>query len=195
MKLETDRLILRTVHPDDVQSIYRICYDMQVMEYIPDLLGREPKISDIEDYIAKFLKYEELGDMDLWRLYIIEKKDTGDVIGTISFGRSNMLFEPEMGWQVMGEYTKKGYASEAARAFAEWYCSETGADYLIAIMDTDNPASFRTAEKAGFRLFEKRTVYDYSYNGFGDDYYYFRRYREGCSLKEKFYGDVPYTGR
>jgi len=195
MRLETDRLILRTVRPEDAKELFRVAYDGQIMEYIPDLFGREPALSDIEKYIAKFLEYEKAGDMDSWRVYIIEKKDSGEIVGTISFGRSELLFEPEMGWQVMGEYTKKGYASEAAQAFADWYCSKTGAEYMIAIMDTDNPASFRTAEKAGFRLFEKRTVFDWSYNGFGDDYYYFRRYREGCSLKEKFYGDVPYTGR
>ena len=67
-------------------------------------------------------------------------------------------------------------------------------DYLIAVMDVDNPASRRTAEKSGFRLFEKRTVYDYSLNRYADDYFYFRRYASFCTLKERFYGDAPYYG-
>lgn len=96
---------------------------------------------------------------------------------------------------MMGAHTRRGYASEAAQAFAERFCRENGADYLIAIMDTDNPASFRTAEKSGFRLFEKRTVYDGHYGRYFDDYYYFRRYRSGSTTRQKFYGDVPYDGR
>ena len=62
-------------------------------------------------------------------------------------------------------------------------------------MDVDNPASYRTAEKSGFRLFEKRTVYDYYYNRYCDDYYYFRRYWSGCTLTDRYYGDSPYEGR
>ncbi len=59
----------------------------------------------------------------------------------------------------------------------------------------DNSASRRTAEKSGFRLFEKRTVYDYQYNRYCDDYFYFRRYWSGCTLKDRYYGDSPYYGR
>ena len=45
------------------------------------------------------------------------------------------------------------------------------------------------------KLFEKRTVYDYSVNRYCDDYYYFRRYPSRSTCKSKFYGDVPYEGR
>ena len=62
-------------------------------------------------------------------------------------------------------------------------------------MDVDNPASYRCALKAGFRLFEKRTVYDYSLGRYADDYYYFRRYFSKRTRVKKFYGDVPYYGR
>ena len=70
-----------------------------------------------------------------------------------------------------------------------------GVDYMVVVMDIDNPASRRTAEKSGFRLFEKRTVYDYHYNQYCDDYLYFRRYWSGCTLKNQYYGDTPYYGR
>ena len=96
---------------------------------------------------------------------------------------------------MISSYTGKGYASEAAEAFAEDFCRTHGVDYLTAVMDVDNPASRRTAEKSGFRLFEKRTVYDYHWNRYCDDYYYFRRYWSGCTLKGRYYGDSPYCGR
>ena len=55
--------------------------------------------------------------------------------------------------------------------------------------------SYCCAEKAGFRLFEKRTVYDYSVGRYCDDYYCFRRYPSWSTCESKFYGDVPYEGR
>jgi len=195
MYIETDRLIVRTFRETDTDALYRIKTDPQVMYYCPDLLDVEVQPTDIVNYIREFRNMEENGDRDTWRCYAIEHRQTSEVIGCLTFGKSEMLHEYELGWMMLGEHTGNGYAAEAAEAFAEEFCRTNGIDYLIVVMDVDNPASRRTAEKSGFKLFEKRTVYDYFYNRYCDDYYYFRRYWSGCTLKDKFYGDTPYTGR
>ena len=177
MMIETARLIVRTFREEETEALYRIKTDPQVMEFCPDFL-------DVD-----------AGDTDAWRCYAIENKGTGEVMGALSFCKQNMLHEYDLGWMMIGTYTGKGYASEAAEAFAEDFCRIHDIDYLTAVMDVDNPASRRTAEKSGFRLFEKRTVYDYHYNRYCDDYYYFRRYWSGCTLKDRYYGDSPYSGR
>ena len=195
MKIETPRLIIRPFQEKDADALYRIKTDPRVMEYCPDFLDVDAKREDMPDYIRTFRKLEEDGDFDTWRCYAIENKVTGEVMGAITFCKQNMLHEYDMGWMMIGEYTGKGYASEAAEAFAEYFCRKHGVDYLTAVMDVDNPASRRTAEKSGFRLFEKRTVYDYHYKRYADDYFYFRRYWSGCTLKDRYYGDSPYYGR
>ena len=195
MKIETPRLIIRPFQEKDADALYRIKTAPRVMEYCPDFLDVDAKREDMPDYIRTFRKLEEDGDFDTWRCYAIENKVTGEVMGVITFCKQNMLHEYDMGWMMIGEYTGKGYASEAAEAFAEYFCRKHGVDYLTAVMDVDNPASRRTAEKSGFRLFEKRTVYDYHYNRYADDYFYFRRYWSGCTLKDRYYGDSPYYGR
>ena len=195
MKIETPRLTIRPFQEKDADALYRIKTDPRVMEYCPDFLDVDAKREDMPDYIRTFRKLEEDGDFDTWRCHAIENKVTGEVMGAITFCKQNMLHEYDMGWMMIGEYTGKGYASEAAEAFAEEFCRMHGVDYLTAVMDVDNPASRRTAEKSGFRLFEKRTVYDYHYNRYADDYFYFRRYWSGCTLKDRYYGDSPYYGR
>ena len=195
MYMETNRLIVRDFREDDADALYTIKTDLQVTEYCPDLLAVQVQRSDMTDYIRKFRRIEETGDRSTWRCYAIERKDDHMVVGCLSFGKNELLFEYELGWMMIGQYTGQGYASEAAEAYAEYFCEKYGVDYLIVVMDVDNPASYRTAENSGFRLFEKRTVYDYCYNRYCDDYYYFRRYWSGCTLKERYYGDVPYTGR
>ena len=193
--IETKRLIIRTFRQEDVDALYRIKTDPQVKEFCPDFLDVDAKWEDMPGYIHEFQRIEDAGDIDTWRCYAIENKDTGVVMGVLTFSKQQMLHEYELGWMMISEYTGKGYASEAAEAFAEDFCRTHKVDYLIVVMDVDNPASRRTAEKCGFRLFEKRTVYDYHYNRYCDDYYYFRRYWSGCTLKDKYYGDLPYYGR
>ena len=195
MVIKTERLIIRTLREEDADALYRIKTDPQVMEFCPDFLDIVAKREDMPTYIRFFRRLEETGDTDTWRCYAIENRKTGEVMGVLTFCKQKMLHEYDLGWMMIGAYAGKGYASEAAEAFAEDFCRTHGVDYLTAVMDVDNPASRRTAEKSGFRLFEKRTVYDYHYNRYCDDYYYFRRYWSGCTLKERYYGDVPYDGR
>lgn len=195
MYIETKRLIIRDFNENDVNALYRIKTDEQVLKFAPDFLQVDLDPADTINHINHFNQLENDGNIDAWRCYAIENKQTREVMGCLCFCKEDMLFEYELGWMMIGEYTKNGYASEAAEAFAEWFCEKYGVDYLIAVMDVDNPASFRSAEKAGFKLFEKRTVYDYSYNRYGDDYYYLRRYSSKCTLADKFYGDSPYEGR
>ncbi len=160
------------------------CDDKDAVEMMRWLKGKIPA--------PQVIVFEE---DDSWRCYAIESRETGVVMGVLTFSKQNMLHEYELGWMMTGEYTGKSYASEAAEAFAEYFCRTQEVDYMIVVMDVDNPASRRTAEKSGFRLFEKRTVYDYHYNRYCDDYFYFRRYWSGCTLKDRYYGDSPYYGR
>ena len=190
-----ERLVVRSFREEDAEVLYRIKTDPQVREYCPDFLDVGAQLGDMPEYIRKFRRIEKDGDPDAWRCYAIESRETGQVMGCLTFSKQNMLREYELGWMMLGEFAKKGYASEAAAAFAEDFCRTYRVDYLTAVIDVDNTASRRTAEKSGFRLFEKRTVYDYHCNRYADDYFYYRRYWSGCTLKNRFYGDSPYSGR
>lgn len=162
MHIETKRLIVRDFNPSDADVLYRIKMDEQVLKFCPDFLDVELNPEDVHKHISAFNDMEDRCDIDTWRCYAIEHKQTRTVVGCLCLCKHNMLFEYELGWMVLEEHTRNGYASEAAEAFAEHFCEKHHIEYLIVIMDVDNPASFRAAQKAGFKLFEKRTVYDYS---------------------------------
>ena len=195
LNLETPRLIIRDFHEADAGVLYDIKVDERVMYFCPDFLDVDIAADDVVGYIRGFNRAEAERDPDPWRCYAIEVKETHRVVGCLCFGKQNMLREYELGWMMLGAYAGKGYASESAAVFAEYICDACQIPYLIVVMDVDNPASYRCAEKAGFRLFEKRTVYDYSVNRYCDDYYCFRRYPSWSTCESKFYGDVPYEGR
>ena len=195
MRIETNRLIIRDLNEADAEALYKLKNDDQVLTFVPDFLEVDLKPENTVHFIREFNRLENEQNIEAWRCYAVELKALHVVVGVLCFGKNELLFEYELGWMMLGEYSKNGYASEAAEAFAEYICEKCALDYLIVIMDVDNPASFRCAQKAGFKLFEKRTVYDYCYNRYCDDYYYFRRYSSKCTCRNRFYGDVLYTGR
>ncbi len=195
MQIETNRLLIRSFKEEDADALYMIKVAPRVMEFCPDFLDIGVRRGDIQTYIQKFQEIEIAGDIEKWRCYAIEHKDSRNVVGVITFCKHDLLHEYNMGWMMNEEYTGKGYASEAAEAFAEDFCRIHRVPYITAIMDIDNPASYRVAEKSGFQLFEKRTVYDHYYERYTDDYFYFRRYWTGCNIKNRYHGDIPYNGR
>ena len=125
MRIETARLIVRPFREEDADALYRIKTDPRVTEFCPDFLDVDVQRDDMESYIREFQRIEENCDTDTWRCYAIENRVTGVVMGALSFSKQNMLHEYELGWMMSGEYTGKGYASEAAEAFAEDFCGSS----------------------------------------------------------------------
>lgn len=65
---------------------------------------------------------------------------------------------PEIGWVLASSAHGKGYATEAARAALAWLESTHGAQRTVCVINEDNRASVRVAEKLGYGEFA-RTVY------------------------------------
>ncbi|WP_058302957.1 GNAT family N-acetyltransferase [Gorillibacterium timonense] len=195
MYLETERLIIRDFVLEDADALEKIKYDKQVMDFVPSLIKRDATIDDIREAIMYYDSVKGTGKYEEEILYAVVLKECLTIIGVITLSDAKFLNEPQVGWMMRGEYGRKGYASEAANAVTDYLFTTHPYDYLIVVMDIDNPASYQTALKCGFNLFEKRTVYDYKYGRYCDDYYYFRKYNPNSKTRCRFYGDVEYNGR
>jgi Acetyltransferases, including N-acetylases of ribosomal proteins len=213
MYIKTERLVIRSLEPYDAAGLLKIKNDPGVMKYIPDFIDNGAGITEAENAIAHNISLLGSGDFSAERYYAIELDGAG-MIGVITSSKLGYLREIQMGWMVLSEYTGKGYASEAARAASDYIMRTYELAYVVVVMDVDNPASFQTALKSGFKLFEKRVPFDYYYSDcdprdfaavtehfsrkqaeVGSCYYYFRKYNPDMDIKEKFYGDTVYTGR
>jgi ribosomal-protein-alanine N-acetyltransferase len=78
------------------------------------------------------------------------------VIGVITLNLNLPVHEWHIGWYFLSRFTGRGYASEAGAAASDYYLDALSLDYIACGMRDDNPASFRTAQKSGFKLTEKR---------------------------------------
>jgi RimJ/RimL family protein N-acetyltransferase len=76
----------------------------------------------------------------------------GRIVGSIGLFHADWeVGSAEIGYGVRGDERGKGYASEALGALARWALTEGGIQRAWLTANTDNLASIRVAEKAGFR--------------------------------------------
>ena len=77
-------------------------------------------------------------------------------IGTCGLFRREGYEEPDIGWSVLPEFGRQGYAYEAASAVLEYASSVLGLTRILAFIAPENVPSIRLAEKLGLR-FERLT--------------------------------------
>ena len=76
----------------------------------------------------------------------------GRIVGSIGLFHADWeVRSTEVGYGVRGTERRKGYASEALAGVARWALTEGGIQRAWLTANTDNVASIRVAEKAGFR--------------------------------------------
>lgn len=214
MLIETENLIIRDFELQDAEALLEIKNDKQVLEYDPTFIKRDATIEDAKETITEYQKRKEAKDYVSGYKFAITLNSTGAVIGAVTLSELEYLYEMQIGWMMISKYTGKGYASEAGAAVSDYLLEILNLEYMSVVMDVDNPASFRTAQKSGFKLFEKRVPYDYYYRQCNDEdfhavdnhfsqkqsqigscYYYFRKFNKNSKLLHRFYGDTQYNGR
>jgi RimJ/RimL family protein N-acetyltransferase len=80
------------------------------------------------------------------------ERDDGNVIGDIGFhGPPDDAGMIEIGYSVIPDRRRHGYATEAADALVEWALSQPGVHLIVAGCDPDNLPSIRTLERIGFQ--------------------------------------------
>jgi RimJ/RimL family protein N-acetyltransferase len=153
--LETARLILRPFAASDVDAQATMMGDAAVMRH----LGGQPLSR--EDAWRKLLGGAACWSLFGWGYWAVERRADGRMIGQLGFAdfkrdvRPGIENIPEMGWLFAADASGQGHATEAGRAALEWIDSAVAPPETVAIIDADNAASIRVAEKLGFSLREE----------------------------------------
>jgi RimJ/RimL family protein N-acetyltransferase len=150
--LETNRLILRHEIIEDLDDLWALYCNPNITKYIPDApRSRSEAQEELEWHTNGHPKYPELG---LWATI---HKESGKFIGrcgllpwTIEGQR-----EVEMAYTIAQEYWGQGLASEAASGILEYGFEQLHLSRLICLIDPENIASQRVAEKIGMTLERK----------------------------------------
>jgi len=159
--LETTRLILRRQVIEDLDALWALYCNPEITKYIPDAPRSYAEArEELEWHRHGHPKYPELG---LWATI---HKETGKFIGrcgllpwTIDGQR-----EVEVAYTIAQEYWGQGLATEAARGILKYGFEKLNLPRLICLIDPENIASQKVAEKIGMTLEKKVDGID------GDDY-------------------------
>jgi RimJ/RimL family protein N-acetyltransferase len=148
-RLETDRLILRHVRAEDVSYFAEAHADEEVSRHVGGPIGRE----DAWRRAMTGAGFWGVLGIGVWA---IERRSDGRTIGHIGFFdfqrdiQPSIAGEPEMGWIFSREAQGQGYATEAGIAALTWFDAMFPETSIPAIIDIDNLASIRLAERLGF---------------------------------------------
>ncbi len=145
--METQRLLLREMKPDDFQALFRVLGDPETMWHYPYTFDGQ----HVRDWIERNRNRYRKDGFGLWAVCL---KDTGEMIGDCGLTLQNIKGEilPEIGFHIRRDCQRKGYAKEAARAVRDWAFRNTDYPALYSYCKYTNVPSFRTAESIGMRF-------------------------------------------
>jgi ribosomal-protein-alanine N-acetyltransferase len=85
-------------------------------------------------------------------IWVMIERDSGSVVGDIGFhGPPDDTGTIEIGYSVIPDRRRHGYATEAANALVEWALSQQDVHVIVAGCDPKNVPSICTLERIGFR--------------------------------------------
>ncbi|MEO0371916.1 MAG: GNAT family N-acetyltransferase [Pseudomonadota bacterium] len=168
LTLETDRLILTPMQPEDVDIAKRVLCDDQVMRYVADAMTPEA----VEEHMKDAVKRGAGGRIGIWA---IRRKDTGAKIGDAvlmpvpieedDYDWSLLVPDAypdahiEVGYLTVPEAWGQGFATEVCRRVVQFAFEETSLDEVVACTDPDNANSQNVLQKSGLRRNGVKRVY------------------------------------
>ena len=145
--IETERLFLREMDPGDLDALYCVLADPDIMQHYPYSFDKERVQSWIE---RNMNRYRENG-FGLWAVCL---KESGEMIGDCGLTLQNIdgTMLPEIGYHIRKDCQHKGYAKEAAKTVRDWAFKNTSYPALYSYCKYTNEPSYRTAESIGMHF-------------------------------------------
>ncbi len=105
------------------------------------------------EQVSRFRRHWEERGFGLWAL---EERTSGTFIGFAGLAHQEDWTEgghkTEVGWRLDRAFWGRGLATEAAKASVAYGLEKVGLERIISIIQPENTASRRVAEKAGLTL-------------------------------------------
>jgi len=147
--LETERLILRRLLPEDLEDLFALYRDPEIRRYFPEgTLTYEETQEELEWFLNGHPEHPELG---LWATI---HKETNQFIG-----RCGLLpwtidgqYDVEVAYLLSKAYWRQGLGTEVARAILNYGFEQLHLSRLICLIDPDNQASIKVAQNMGMTL-------------------------------------------
>ncbi|TFW34808.1 GNAT family N-acetyltransferase [Massilia horti] len=145
--LETDRLRLRTITPEDAAFYLELVNDPAFIEHIGDRGIRTLDEAHEAVVDGPMAMHEELGHS----LYVVERKEDLALMGMSGLIKRETLEDVDIGYAFLPAYRGHGYAFEAGQALLA-YAPTLGITRVVAITSPNNVASNQLLLKLGLKF-------------------------------------------
>lgn len=149
--LETERLYLREITPDDAQSAFDLNIDPDVIKYTGD-----DAFESVEEARHFLEQYDHFRKYGFGRWGVIDKT-THEFLGWCGLKYTPELDEFDIGFRFFKKHWNKGYASEAAKACLALGFEKFKMQTIVGRVMKENKASRRVLEKIGLKYSEDRS--------------------------------------
>lgn len=148
--IQTDRLVLRPLTFDDVESLLVVLGDAETMKWYPAPYDRDGVVRWIERNLVRY-------EVDGFGLLAVEDRSTGAFLGDCGPTIQFVDGEPhvELGWHMRRDRWGEGLATEGGIACRDWCWANLDVDHLISLIRPENRQSWRVAEKLGMAVWRE----------------------------------------
>jgi RimJ/RimL family protein N-acetyltransferase len=150
--LHSERLILRPHRLEEFDDYVAFWADPELNHY----LGGQPSTREMT--WSRVLRYAGTWHYLGFGFFAVEERGSGRFVGEAGFLEMCRDMTPiktegtlETGWVVAPSLQGKGYATEAVSTAIAWAQKQFPGRRMTCIIDPDNAASLRVAEKVGFQ--------------------------------------------
>jgi RimJ/RimL family protein N-acetyltransferase len=143
LRLETPRLVLRPPRREDFEGFAEFLGDAETMRH----LGSTPQPRS--HAWRTFLTLAGAWAVQGFAMFSVIEKATGRWVGRVGPWQPEGWPGTEVGWGILRERCRLGYATEAATAAIDWAFADLGWTEVIHVIDVDNAPSQRVAAKLG----------------------------------------------
>lgn len=154
MKIESERLIITEFDMSMAESVHLNSLDEDTRRFVPDEVFET--VEDAADTIEFLMGCYTSGEGPLVYPVLLKDETYVGYVQAVPLDEG----EWEIGYHIGADYTKKGYATEAVKAFLPVIMPKLGITEIKGICRTENIASVKVLERCGFvKEFEGKGEY------------------------------------
>jgi RimJ/RimL family protein N-acetyltransferase len=152
--LETERLNLRTIEPDDAAFYYELVNDPTWLEHIGDKGIRSVEQARTAIIDGPCAMQAQRGHS----LYVMERKSDGAALGLCGLIKRDSLPDVDIGYAIRPAWFGQGYTYEAAAAVVAYARGQLGMKRLLGITSPANTTSIHLLQKLGLSFVEHKVL-------------------------------------
>jgi len=150
--IETSRLSLRPITPDDAKSIFP-AFTPEITKFMIPKSPRE--IADTETWVSAAIAADSAGTDFHW---IIRRLESGDFLGVCGLHCRGDSDSPELGIWLAKQAQGSGFGHEAIAAVVAWVPANITCSNLSYPVDRRNIPSRKIPERLGGEVFGEKKV-------------------------------------